>query len=404
LEVIMPRFKFQARDHNGALVAGAVDAGDREEAGRLLGQKDLFVVRVQATRTLDQRAARPGANRAEIAWNLWQVATMVEAGMGLSESLECLARQATKPRVRALMADISRSVQDGRPLSAAMDTHRKSFPASVIAMTRASELSGTLGRTLRQCSAYLMKDAQVIARVRAAIAYPVFMLCMCAAVLVLLLTFVLPRFAEVFAKHGKALPLPTRAMMGLSDALIHGWHFGLAGLVVIVASIVLWARTKAGRRRLDLLAITLPGARPVVNALHQSRAFRTLAMLLESHVSLIDALDVIRDIVPNVWYADLWIEMKEQVQVGERLAPALLASPFVEESVAQMVAVGDKTGKLDSAFGHLAEYMEERFARSIAAATQVLEPVMILIMGGLVGFIAISLLLPLFQAARVLSH
>ncbi len=399
----MPKFKYDARDENGVPVAGAVVAKDREAAGRLLGGKNLFVFKMQSQRAI-KASGRPGASRSEIAWNLWQMATMVEAGMGLSESLECLARQATRPGLRALLVDVSAGVRDGRALSAVMENHPNSFPPSLIAMARASELSGTLSRILRQASTYLIKDAQVMARVRTAIAYPVFMLVMCAAVLVVLLTFVLPRFAEVFARHGKALPLPTRMLMGLSDALIHWWQYGLGGLIAIVIALVWWGKTAHGRRRLDLMYITIPGISSVFNALHQSRAFRTLSVLIEAHVPLVDALAVMRNVVPNVWYQDLWAEMKEQVQVGEPLAPALLASPFVEEAVGQMVAVGDKTGKLDSAFSHLAEYLEERFNRSISAATQMAEPLMIIIMGGLVGFVAISLLLPLFQAARVLSH
>jgi type II secretory pathway component PulF len=400
----MPRFKYEARDEGGGVVAGAVIARDREEAGKLLEQRNLFVTRLQTPRTLTLAKARPGASKDEVAWTLWQMATMVDAGMGLSESLDCLARQATKPRLRALLTDVSSGVRDGQALSVAMERHPRVFPASLIAMTRASELSGTLGRILRQASAYLLKDAQVLARIRAAVAYPVFMLLMCGVVLLILLTFVLPRFAEVFARHGKALPLPTRMLMGLSDSLIHGWPYLITAVVVISVAGWWWGRTASGRRRLDLLWISCPGLRQVFNALHQSRAFRTLAVLLETHVPLTDALGVIREVVPNVWYQELWGEMREQVRVGEPLAPALQSSPFIEEAVAQMVSVGDKTGKLDAAFSHLSEYMEERFNRSIGAATQMIEPLMILIMGGLVGFVAVSLLLPLFQAARVLSH
>lgn len=398
-------YQYEARGDDGQLVRGSIDADDRDRAALLLSQRGLFVIRLSdQPRPLASATARPKAKLHEVAWQMWQLSVMIESGISLRNALSCLSRQSSQPRLRALFEDVSRSVEDGRPLSEAMLRHPGSFPASLIAMVRASELTGKLSEVLLRASTFLMKDVQVMKKMRSTVVYPVFMLAICLAVTTFLVLFVLPRFASIFAAHGAELPLPTRVLLALSRSLVEDAHLWLGGGVAIVTSAVVWGRSAAGRRQLDYLAVSLPGVSPVMNMFYQTRSFRTLSILLETRASLVDSVRIVRSGVANSYYRELWQAVEEQVLVGEQLAAPLFASAFIEESVAQMVDNGDRTGQLGKAFGRLADFMEERYEHTIKAAMQLLEPVMILAMGFIIGFVALAMMLPLFRAAGVVSQ
>lgn len=397
------QFSYEALDPTGAQVKGGVSARSRHEAGSILSGRGLFVSQLSTERRLKNIPAKPRATRAQLANQFWQLATMVEAGIGLSECLDCLARQGSDPRLRALLQDTSEQVQEGKPLSEAMGRHPRSYPASLVAMVRASEHSGSLGKVLRQCSVYLDKDLRLVARMRTALMYPVLLLLVTSGVLMFLLTFVLPKFSVIFASRGAELPVLTTMMLEVSQSIVGYWPLWIAGGVALAACVRMWARSTPGRRSLDHFIVTAPGVRAVSNALYQSRTFRALAMLVDARVPLVDAIGIVRDIVPNASYRELWDELEEQIKVGERFATPLFESEFVDESIAQMIDKGDKSGKMGMAFARVADYLEEKYERTIAGAMQFMEPVLLLVIGGLVGVVVISMLLPLFQAAGVVA-
>lgn len=404
----MINFAYEARDDNGRLKVGVIEAESREHAGRLLSQNNLFVVRMAADRARQSRAARASsgghATREQIAWCMSQLSIMVETRIRLVDALDCLARQASKPGLKALLQHVSKTVQEGRPLSEAMRMHPRAFPSSLVALIRASELCGTMGQVLHRSASYLMNDLQVIRRVRGAMLYPAFMFLVCLTVTIFLLTAILPRFAGVFASRGAILPLPTRILMDVSDHLIACWPLWAGVSAALVLGAAAWSKTLSGRRRIDRMLLRLPVISETFRYLYQSRMFRTMAVLLEAGVSLIDAIRVVQDVVPNTRYRDLWQQVDAEIQRGERIAGPLLNSNLIPESVAQMIDSGDRSGKLGVVFARLADFMEHEYDRAIKTATQFIEPCMIMCMGGIVGFIAAALMLPLFQAANVIAH
>lgn len=397
-------FEYRARDELGRLTSGTIVASDRDAAVAMLAEQGLSVTQIDALHTSRAKGVSPGASRTQIAWQMSQLATMLESGMSLSGGLECLARQATKPNLRALFQTVHRSVCEGSPLSEAMAQHPKAFPKTMIAMTRASEMTGSLSLVLRKSSEYLLRDAEVRSKMRSAVAYPIFMLSVCLVVVVFLLSFVLPTFARVFESQGEALPLPTEILMQLSASITSTWEMWVIGALACGVGLVLWSKSPPGRRAFDTLWVGLPVLSPLYNTLHQARAFRTLAMLLSARAPLIDAIRVVRDIVPNSRYHALWADIEEQARAGSRLASPLYQSAFIEDAVAQMVDNGDRAGNLPKALDHLARHMEERYTKSIGVALQMIEPVMILAMGFVLGFVAIAMMLPLFRSAWTLAH
>lgn len=397
------QFSFDARDGEGRSQSGTIAAIDRQEAGMLLRERGLFVIRLSAPAV--SASTRPGGRvrRSDVVWQMWQLAVMVEGGIGLSESLACLARQSRRPALRAVLESLSTRVEEGIMLSEAMSQHPSVFPQSLIAMIRASELNGTLSVVLRRSAQYLVKDLEVLRKVQNALVYPILMAGLCLGVTTFLLTFVLPRFAQIFASRGAVLPAPTRMLMAISDGLVSHWAVWLASAILFAGAAYLWLRTPTGRRQLDRFVISTPPLAVLFNSLHQSRAFRALATLLETKAPLMESIRVTREVVPSVHYQELWQEVEEQVRVGEKLAAPFFHAPFVDEAVAQLIDSGDRAGQLSNAFARLAEFMEQRYDHALSASIKLLEPLMILLMGTIVGFVAIAMLLPLFQAAGVVA-
>lgn len=401
----MQTFAYEARNEDGLLTSGLIAAASLEEAGKQLSQRNLFVVRMAAEAARARRAeARGHATRTQVAWHMSQLSIMIKTGVRLSDALECLARQAKQPRLRALLDQIYQAVQEGRPLSEAMAMFPKSFPSSLVALIRASEMSGTMSQVLDRASVYLLNELKVIRRIRSAVMYPAFMFAACVAVTVFLLTVILPRFATIFASRGAILPLPTRVLMAVSDSLVAHWYLWTAGAAALVMTLFVWLRTPLGRLQRDWLVLTLPVLSKAFNLLYQSRAFRTLAVLLDAGVPLVAIMRVIRDVVPNGYYRELWREVDEHIQRGDRIAGPMLTSNLIPEPLAQMIDAGDRSGKLGFVFGQLADFTEEEYNQAVKTATQFIEPCMILCMGGGIGFVAASLMLPMFRSSMVLAH
>ncbi len=404
----MPTFAFEARDEAGTLTAGSIVAENMEDAGELLSQRHLFVVRMgaheqdaSATHSTPSEVARVG--RSDVAWQFSQLAIMMRTGIRLSDALECLSRHTSKPALRRLNEEVCRLVSEGRPFSDALSMFPRSYPPSLVALIRASELSGTMSVVLDRAAAYLRSELRTLRRVRAALLYPAFMMLACVGVTVFLLMVILPRFAAVFAARGATLPLPTRMLMAASEALVHSWHLWLGGAAALVLAITWWLRTEQGMRTRDHVMVFAPLVSRLFNPLYQGRAFRTLAVLLQAGVPLMDTMRVVRGVVSNTYYQDLWSSVESNLQRGGSVAAPMFESPVIPEPVALMVECGDRSARLGFVFDQLAEAVEDEYEQVIKAATQFIEPAMIMVMGSIVGFVAASVMLPLFRSSMLFA-
>lgn len=401
----MPKFAFEARNENGALTAGVISADSADDAGMMLGQRNLYVVRMGSETEVVQRRLKKGrASRADVAWQMSQLAIMVRTGIMLTDALEILANQATKPHAKALLEQVSKTVNEGRPLSEALAEFPGTYSPSLLSLIRAGEMSGNMTLVLDRSSQYLMSEMKAIKRIRSALMYPAFLFLACTGVTVFLLTVILPRFAAIFASRGAVLPLPTRMLMSLSHSLVADWNLWLGGTFALILLAVLYLRTARGRLQRDFLAVRAPMISHVFNKFYQSRAFRTLSILLQAGVPLLESMKVMRDVVPNTYYVRLWKDVDAHIQRGDRLAAPLLAAPFIPESIGRMIDCGDRSAKLGFVFEQLAEYAEDEYDQAIKLATQFIEPVMILLMGSTIGFVAASLMLPLFRSSLLVMH
>jgi type IV pilus assembly protein PilC len=406
----MPIFSYEARTESGELLSGMITATSTAEAGRKLSQQGHYVVKLGATELSDERTvnrddtSRLKARRPSVMWFMNQLAIMVETGITIGTALEILARQATEPAMQEILKEVSAAIREGRPLSDALEEYPRSFPPVSVAMIRASEASGTLSLILNRVADYMLKDQEAMGRLRGALMYPAFMFVLCIAVTVFLLTVILPRFAVIYASKGAALPTPTRILLTISNNFASYGVAILAGLVACGFAVYWYFRTPGGRVIRDRIQLKVPLLGNLFAQLFQGRTFRALGTLIEAGVPIAHTLRLAQEMSSNTFYRRLWARVEEGVTNGERIPALLNENGLLPESVVHMIDCGDRSGRLGFVFNRLADFIEQEYDRALKVLSQFVEPLMILLMGGIIGFVAISMLLPMFKVASVVAH
>lgn len=413
----MPHFTYKARNASGVLNAGTLSADSLAAAGGQLRADGWFIVKLEEAKGRaaagDEGKAkgkpRPFSprggkiTRTQIISVAHQLAVMVDTGVPISEALHCIADQADSEELKRVVEDVASQVEAGGELSKAMGSHGKVFPPIMVSLVRASELSGTMGPMLERISQYLGKEYQTYKKIKGALTYPAVMLVMVLAVTVGLLVWVLPRFATIFESKGAALPLPTRMLMFISDSLMGYWYMWLIVGAAGVAGFVFGLRTAAGRYLFDRVKLTVPIFGPLFRQLYVTRATRTMGTMINAGVPVLDMIDIVRDVTRNALFEELWDKAHDSLQQGAQLSDTLFESSLIPRSVSQMIYAGEKSGRLGKTMDKIAYFTEEEFDEQIKTTTNLIEPTMVAVMGGIVGFVAIALLLPIFSVSSVVS-
>ena len=428
----MAQFQYKARDGQGRLSEGTVAAPSASQAGAILRGQGMFVIGVQEAVGKAVKAARPSKaqtstkpaakartgdddddweptvgrqkiRRQDVITFAHQLAVMVDTGVAISEALSCCADQSESDGFRKVLQEVADEVRGGRELSAALAMHEKVFPSVMVSLVRASELSGTMGRMLDRISKYMAKEAVTSRKIKSALTYPAIMI---TAVLIItsgLLLFVLPRFASIYSNRGAALPAPTQFLLGLSDSVQNYWWAYLMGIAAMIFTVVLGFTTETGRRVVDHLKLNTPIIGSLFRKLYVTRSMRTMGTMLEAGVPILDMIPITRSVTNNSQFDELWDEVDNRLRNGSQLSAPFFSSDLIPRSVAQMVFAGEKSGRLGDVMYKVAEYTEEEFDEEVKAATSYIEPAMVVTLGAIIGFVAIALLLPIFQVSKVAS-
>jgi len=332
-----------------------------------------------------------------------QLAVMVDTGVPLTDALNAIYEQTDHTGLKAVIADLSEQVQGGVEFSAALSRHPRIFSGLFISLMRASEASGTMGKMLQRVSDYMKSDRDTRRQIKGAMVYPGCMLAFCVIVVTCILVFVLPRFEKIYAGKGAALPTPTRILMIASKCLVSYWYLVLIALGGLIAGIYWYVRTPSGKKTLDKVRISLPIIGGMYRKAYLARSMRTMATMVTSGVSMLDGLAITSSVAGNHYYAAVWTGLAEKVKEGSTLAEHLRTSPVIPSTVAQMVFSGERTGKLGLVMNRIAEYCEDDLKTSIKAVTSMIEPIMIIVMGMVIGGIAMALLLPVFNISKIMA-
>jgi type IV pilus assembly protein PilC len=338
-----------------------------------------------------------------------QLSVMLDSGVVLSDALDAIAEQTSPGPFKTIMVDIAERICGGESFSIALKRYPRVFGNMFISMVQASEASGRMAEMLEVLSEYITADEQTKKQVKGAMIYPLIMLLMSVAATGSLMFFVLPRFASIYNAKGAALPKLTQILVDCSAVLgdpekmtmIMTLVFGLA------AAFYFWRPTESGQKTIDWMKIRTPVFGNMFIDMVLTRSMRIMATMVNTGVSILDAIEVMRDSCGNYYFNKLWSATDVKIRDGYQLSDSILQSPhseLVAPGIIQMLRAGEKSGKLGHVCDKVSIFYEKKLQTSIKTATALIEPIMIIIMGGVIGTIAIALLLPVFRISSVMAH
>ena len=345
-----------------------------------------------------QRSGRP-----QLVLSTRQLATLVKAGMPLLRALRTVSDQLDPGPLREVFTAVAADVEAGVKFSESLSAHPAWFPTFYVNMVRAGELGGLLDEILKRLAELLEKQARLRERVKSALMYPVFVMVVAVGILIVLMAFVVPTFLGMFTELGSALPLPTRILITACDFVRGGWWIVLLALAGLWALLRAGLKTPQGRRLVDQALLNAPGIGSLVERLLISRFARTFGTLIASGVPILSALETVRATVMNVIIDEALQDVEQSLKVGESLARPMELSGVFPPLVTRMVALGEETGQLDRMLMQVADSYDEEVEVQLAGLTQLLEPMLIVFVGGVVGFIVIAMFLPLMSLTKLLG-
>jgi type IV pilus assembly protein PilC len=396
----MSTYVFKAMDLAGAKARGEVEADSKQAVSDQLRARGLIVLDIadkHASREINLRFME-GVKASELAVFSRQLSTMISSGMSILRALYVLEEQTESKFLKETIIAVRKDVEAGLSLSDAMARHPKVFSPLFVAMTQAGEMGGVLESALMRVADQLEKDASLRRQIRAAMVYPVLVITFAVGVMLALVAFLVPVFEGVFKEFGGELPAITQVSVFLSHAVVGYWWLLFGGTAVVVVAFLKWKKSSWGRPQWDRFRLRIPmkiGA--IVQQVAVARWSRTLASLTSAGVPLIQALEITGRTGGNVAVEDAMDGVIASVKRGGTIAAPLAQAPIFPTMVTHMVGVGEETGALDAMLDKVAEFYEDQVEASVKALTSILEPIMIIVIGGMVGFIVISMYLPLFE-------
>jgi type IV pilus assembly protein PilC len=400
---------FMARYGNKSTLAtppaSAAGPAQRPEKKTSLKKENVFSAPAGSEPALlpPETRKRGSIGRRETVFITTQLSVMVDTGVPLAQALETITDQYTKPLIKTALQGVLDEVRNGKDLSTALINCPWRFPHILPCLIRASEASGTMGPMLDRVAEYLTRENEIVKKLRTPLIYPAFMLVLTIAATILMFTFLLPRFEVIYSQREALLPMPTRVAMAISKFLRVHWIPITAGTAGLVAGLVYSFFTAKGQQYYDWLKLNFPILNQMFRKFYLARSIRTMGTLIASGLTIPDAVRFSRDVTGNSYFANLWTQADAALQNGQRLADTLFASDLIPNTIAQMIATGEKTGQMAPIMERISKLCEMELEDSIKTITSMLEPLMILIMGGVVGGIAFAVLLPIFQISKIMG-
>jgi type IV pilus assembly protein PilC len=338
-----------------------------------------------------------------------QLSVMLDSGVVLSDALDAIAGQSDNEVFRTIIMDVAETVKAGEYLSKALCAYPRVFNSMFVSMVRASEASGTMAEMLKVLSGYLEFEMETRKRIKGALTYPFIMALMAVAATGTLMFFVLPRFMRIYEAKGAALPGITQILVGFSTMLgnFELMTVLLTVLIIVAMALRYWTGTTGGRRIIDYVKIHTPVLGTMFVDTLVTRSMRIMATMLNTGVSLLDTVEVIQGACENHFFRQLWIGVDQRIRDGYQLSESLVLSPqseLISPGIIQMLRAGEKSGKLGQVSDKVSVFYEKKLEASIKTVMALIEPLMITILGGIIGTIAIALLLPVFRISSVIAH
>jgi len=397
----VPTFKYQAKNYESQVVSGAVEAATEKHAVGALKNRGLVVTDIQEVRegvSLRYWLKRfQGVSSSEKAVLTRQLATMIKAGLPLASSLEILSHQTHNPTLQEVVKEALQDVEGGMALSASFAKHPKVFSIMFVNLVKAGEASGSLEKVLDRLAVNMESSNEFKGKLKGAMIYPIIILIFMVAVMVLMIVMVIPKLTVMYEDVGVELPLSTRVLIWLSDFFIHKWWLAISVIGGVVFAVRYFAQTTYGRYKIAAVKTKLPvfGRLFVVSDLTEFT--RTLSLLISAGLPILDSLEIVCGSVDNLHMQDAIKESADEVERGAPLSISLAKHREFPEIVAQMVGVGEETGKLDEVLDNLSYFFSTEAEQRVKNLTVALEPIIMVFLGAMVAALIISIVTPMYS-------
>lgn len=403
----MPVYSYTFRDSSGGIQKGTADAESEDILRKRFEEQGFSITEITMIKSKSPKAKTYGKVKlGNLAVFCRQFSTMVDAGVSLVRCLDVLGHQTQDPKLKKILIDIGERVEGGESLSRAMQRHPRTFSNLFIGMIRAGEVGGVLEETLQRLSHFLEKDVELRRKVKSALTYPVLVLVMSIGITGFLVYWFVPQWVDILLDLGLKkddLPAPTQFLIAVSDVVRYNWWVVLIAGAGIVFAYKLFTSTRFGRRVADRVKLKIPVFGKLHHKICMARFSRTMGTLLTSGVPILQAMETVAGTVGNTIMADAVLEARARIREGDRIGDPLEESRLFPPMVVHMIGVGEESGSLDFMLQKIADFYESEVEATLASLTAALEPIMIVGLGFIVGFIVISMFLPLVKVISSLS-
>jgi type IV pilus assembly protein PilC len=404
----MITFSYQARDMSGKIVSGIQDALNEDNAVTSLMSRGLMVLSLQQkSAAAKQRKKTWTVKETDLVLFTRQLSTMIEAGISLVQAMTALYDQCDPKRqksLRHIISDVTTRVQGGETFHESIAKHPRVFDRLFVSMVKAGESGGLLAEILDRLAGFLEASARLRKKVKSAMTYPVIVICIAMAITTFLIVKVVPIFGEIFKDFGSKLPAPTQFLIDVSDFMRGEWYFLILGIFGIFFGIRTFIRSTRGKQIWDKWKLKLPIFGPLIHKICMSRFARTFAQLIRSGVPILEVLDIVGGASGNHVVETSINGVASDVEKGDNLSVALSKKPIFPPMMLRMVAAGEATGKIDTMLEKMADFWDEEIEAMLDALTSLIEPLLIVFLGVIVGGIVIAMFLPIFKLNEVVSQ
>lgn len=406
----MPTFVFQAKTIQGKVVKGTIDAENDVEVRVRLRTKHLIPTQIKIKKTTDATdifsslsldfLKNKGIPSKELQSTTRQFSTLINAGIPILQSVSILSQSTKNKNLKETLNNVSHRIQSGSDLSDALEAHPHIFDSSYINMVRAGEAGGLLDSSLNRIAEYIERVEKLKGQVKSVLWYPIAVIIISIIVVTVIVVYVIPKFEELFTSSGMDIPAMTQFVIDMSHFIKNFWYLIIIGAIGFVVGIILFYRSEAGRKIMDSLFIGLPVIGPLIQKNALARTCRTFSSMLSSGVFILDSLDIAAKTAGNILIMNAFKDAKQAVIDGESLAVPFSKNKYIPNMVVQMIGIGEQTGNLDELLNKVSNFYEDEVEQGMSAMLSLLEPVLIVCLGGVIGFIVITLYLPIFQLAE----
>ncbi len=401
----MPRYKWEGKTLRGEKRKGEMEAPDEGSVRTHLRQQNVIPTKVVAKgKEISFSLGKQKVKQRDVAVFTRQLATMIDAGLPLVQSLDILSMQQENKTFKEVIKNIKESVEGGSTFAGALGKHPKTFDDLYVNLVVAGEEGGILDNVLNRLAIYIEKAESLKKKIKSALVYPATIVCVAVIVVVVLMIFVIPVFADMFRSMGQTLPLPTLIVLAMSNMMKKYFLLFIVALVVLIFLFKRYYATEKGKLAIDNLTLKLPVFGPLFRKVAVARFSRTLSTLITSGVPILDGLTITSRTAGNKLIEYAIIKARTSISEGETIAEPLARSEIFPPMVTQMIAVGESTGSLDSMLSKIADFYEEEVDVAVATLTSLLEPLLMVFLGVTVGGVVIAMYMPIFKIATVGVH